>query len=179
MSRIQQQFDRRPAIPDAILYVVHRRARFAGHYPDPFRIGRDRLLVRLIKNAFGLELFDHLLESQLQRSDTGGHHRLNIELVPALRSVNVNIAFGNHRQAVFRLEFELGEVALPHNARQDGVFILEREIAMSAMVELEIRYLSGHRQPAGQIILQNLFDQRIDLTDRVNLGFLRYLLHGP
>jgi len=76
-NRIKKQLDTGPAVMDAVDYIMNGRPRFAGQYPYPLRIDRQRFFIFIIEKTFSAKFFYHLLVGQLKRTDTGWDKLIN------------------------------------------------------------------------------------------------------
>ena len=85
------------------------------------------------------------LEGQRQRPFSDRLEAFDDQLVLAVRSVDLNVPLTDELQAVFRLEGQPLDFAPPHDRRDAGTVVLEREVQMAGGLQPAIRDLAQDR----------------------------------
>ena len=90
--------------------------------------------IMIVLRAVGSEAREGPRLFSLLPCDAGRFNPFNIKLELPLRLINIDKTCSQNRHPVFRPEFHLGEIALPHNARQHRIFIFKQKVTMPAVV---------------------------------------------
>ena len=165
-DRQQQDLRHRPALAQNADHVVHRRARRGGDDGDPSGEGRQRLLVRLIEEPFGIKALLELFKGHLEIADAVGHDRGAGELIRAVPGIDPETSAGKDAHPVFRTEAKLRRAASEHDAPQAALLILQGEIVVTRGVDLIVRQFPLHAEvPEAELGFQKVPDRFVHLAD--------------
>ena len=149
--------------------VAQHGARNRRHNADPAREERQRLLVRLVKKAFGGEPRFQLGECLRERPLSLGREAVDIELIDAVAFIDGDAAGRDDRLAIFRTEPQVLRTRTEHDALERRRCIFQREISVSRRINLEIRKLAAHHEASeSRFALQQSLDEAVDLADAMN-----------
>ena len=118
----------RKALPDPVENIADDRACRTGHHADGTRKIGEGLLVPLVEQAFGGQLFLALFQQRHEGARAGWPHEVCDELIVGPALIDRESALRDDLQAFFRLEWETGDRSLPHYRVQDGLVVLDVSI---------------------------------------------------
>jgi hypothetical protein len=119
------------AVGEAMENVADHRTGGRGDDTDDAREIGERLLARLIEQAFGGEHLLALLEQRHECADAGGLELVDDDLIGGLAGIGGDAAAHHDFEPLLRLEFEPLEGALPDHRFDRGLIVLQGEIAMA------------------------------------------------
>jgi hypothetical protein len=144
-ARRPHQHAARKAVGQPMQDVADDRAGGRGDDADHPRQERQKLLARLVEQAFGGELLLALFQELHQRADAGRLQRVDDDLVFRRTRISGELAGGDDVEPFLQLHPHAAIDALPDHRFQDGALVLEAEIDVAGgRGALEAGNLAAH-----------------------------------
>jgi hypothetical protein len=148
----------RKAVGDAVQDVADDRAGRRGNDADHMRQEGQGLLAFCVEEPFGGELAATFLQERHQRAGAGRLQHLDDDLVFRGAGEGGDLAGGDHLHALFRLEAQAGEAALPDDGVNARLVVFQREIG----VPRGMRAAIAGNLAAHAYLVERLFDRALD-----------------
>ena len=132
--RSQQQPGCGPAAGDNVDDILKRRSCFGCDHADALRHGGQRTFVCRVEKAFRCHLFFECVKCHLGCARAERPHIITVQLECAVPFIQRGASIRQNQHAILRREAEQPGFVPEHHAFDRGALILEREIAMAALV---------------------------------------------
>ena len=135
------------AVAEAVQDVANDGARRRGHDTHHLRQVGQRAFAVGVEQALGLQFLAPVLEQLQQRALAGQFQPLDDDLVARGAGIGGELAGGDDLKPLLDLDAEPRDRALPADAVDHGVLVLEAEVAVARAREGGLADLAAHAHP--------------------------------